>query len=74
MTTPMTVPASPASREDIAVLARNAGLDLPPDLFDELVEAYRNIEPMLMRLRRGRDRADEPAHAFDPRKFMPKEM
>lgn len=62
---------APATREEIAVLARNAGLDLPPDLFDDLVDAYRHVEPMLMRLRRGRDRADEPAHVFDPRSFMP---
>lgn len=65
------VPPRPATREEIAVLAHQAGLDLPPDIFEELVEAYGNIEPMLMRLRRGRDRADEPAHVFDPRKFMP---
>ena len=62
----------PASREDIAAMARIAGLDLPPALFDELVAGYVNLEPMLWRLRRGRDRADEPAHVFDPRKFMPK--
>jgi hydrogenase maturation factor len=61
----------PATREEIAALARNAGLDLPQDLFDELVEAYRHVEPMLMRLRRGRRHADEPAHVFDPRKFTP---
>jgi hypothetical protein len=61
----------PATRDEIAVLARNAGLDLPPDLFDELVEAYRNVEPMLMRLRRNRGFADEPAHVFDPCKFTP---
>lgn len=67
------MPPAPATREEIAVLAKNAGLDLPPDLFDELVVAYGTIEPMLMRLRRGRDRADEPAHVFDPRKFMPRE-
>jgi hypothetical protein len=71
MTATKTVPPAPATREEIAVLARNAGLDLPPDLFEELVVAYGNVEPMLMRLRRGRDRADEPAHVFDPRKFMP---
>lgn len=73
MTMTETVPPRPATREDITVLARNAGLELPPDLFEELVQAYANIEPMLMRLRRGRDRADEPAHVFDPRKFMPQE-
>jgi hypothetical protein len=62
----------PATREEIAVLAKTAGLDLPAEYFDELVEAYRNIEPMLLRVRRGRDRADEPAHTYDPRKFMPR--
>ncbi|MFM9848636.1 MAG: hypothetical protein ACKVP3_15910 [Hyphomicrobiaceae bacterium] len=62
----------PATREEIAVLAKTAGLDLPGEYFDELVEAYLNIEPMLMRVRRGRERADEPAHAYDPRKFMPR--
>ena len=62
----------PATRDEIAVLAKTAGLDLPAEYFDELVEAYLNIEPMLMRVRRGRERADEPAHAFDPRKFMPR--
>lgn len=61
----------PASREEIVVLARNAGLDLAPQYFDELVEAYCDVEQMLHRIPRGRDRADEPAHIFDPRKFMP---
>jgi len=68
-----TVPPEPATREEIAVLAKHAGLNLTPELFEELVEAYSHVEPTLMRLRRGRDRADEPAHVFDPRKFMPVE-
>ncbi len=63
----------PATRDEIAVLARIAGLDLSPEYLDELVDAYRIIEPMLRRLRRSRDRADEPAHVYDPRKFMPHE-
>ncbi|MBS0240783.1 MAG: hypothetical protein JSS20_01315 [Proteobacteria bacterium] len=63
---------TPATREEIAAMARIAGLDLAPQYFDELVEAYRNIEPMLLRIRQGRPRADEPAHTFDPRKFMPR--
>jgi hypothetical protein len=62
----------PASRDEIAAMARVAGLDLPPAIFEELVDGYATLEPMLWRLRRGRDRADEPAHVFDPRKFMPK--
>jgi Asp-tRNA(Asn)/Glu-tRNA(Gln) amidotransferase C subunit len=61
----------PATREEIAVLARIAGLELSEAHFEELVEAYGNVEPMLWRLKSGRDRADEPAHVFDPRKFMP---
>jgi hypothetical protein len=63
---------APATREEIAAMARVAGLDLEPLYFEELVEAYRGIEPMLRRIHQGRDRADEPAHAYDPRKFMPK--
>lgn len=59
----------PITREDIAAIARVAGLDLSPALFDELVEAYRLIEPSLQRLRRGRNRGDEPAHVYDPRAF-----
>lgn len=58
------------TREDIAAIAKVARLDLSPALFDELVEAYRLIEPSLQRLRRSRDRGDEPAHVYDPRAFM----
>lgn len=61
----------PATREEIAAMAKVAGLELDTPYFEELVEAYRNIEPMLWRIRQGRDRADEPAHTYDPRKFMP---
>lgn len=63
---------TPATVEEIAAMAKVAGLELSPQYFDELVVAYRNIEPMLWRIRTGRARADEPAHTFDPRKFMPK--
>ena len=62
---------TPATRDEILTMARIAGLELAPKYQDELVEAYRNIEPMLMRIRQGRARADEPAHTFDPRKFLP---
>lgn len=62
----------PASREEIAVLARTAGLDLPAEYLDELVDVYLGVTvPVLRRLRRNRARSDEPAHTYDPRKFMP---
>lgn len=64
--------SKPAPREDVAALARMAGLDLSPEQFEELLAAYRHVEPVLARLPRERSPADEPAHVFDPRRFMPK--
>jgi hypothetical protein len=63
------MPPAPATREEIAVLARRAGLELRPEHFDQLVEAYGHLELMLGRIRRGRSYADEPAHVFVPAKF-----
>lgn len=57
------IPA-PATREEIGVLARRAGLNLPSAYFDELVDAYAHVERMLARLHRGRAYAAEPAHVF----------
>jgi hypothetical protein len=63
------MPAAPATREEIAVLARRAGLELKAEHFDQLVDAYGHLELMLGRLRRNRSYADEPAHVFVPTKF-----
>jgi len=60
----------PATREEIAALARRAGLKLAKEHFEELVEAYGYVEQMLTRLRRARSYADEPAHIFVPQKFI----
>lgn len=60
-----------ASRDEIAVLARNAGLDLPPAYFDQLVAAYADVRRMVANVPRGGGRADEPAHVFDPTAFLP---
>jgi hypothetical protein len=60
----------PATPEEIAVLARRAGLKLAKEHFEELVEAYGYVEQMLARLRRARSYADEPAHIFVPIKFI----
>ena len=60
----------PATREEIAVIARRAGLKLAKEHFEELVEAYGYVEQMLNRLRRARSYADEPAHIFMPHKFI----
>jgi hypothetical protein len=65
------MPSAPATREEIAVLARRAGLEPGAEHFDQLVDAYRHLELMLARIRRGRSYADEPAHVFVPTKFTP---
>ncbi len=57
--------------DEIVLLARQAGLDLPPEYFQELVSAYANVREMIDRIPTGRPRGDEPAHVFAPMKFLP---
>ncbi len=52
------------------LLARLAGLDLPAEFHQDLFQAYERLQAMLARMP-GRDRADEPAHVFEPARFMP---
>lgn len=67
----MTVPTP--SREQILLLAAQAGLSLPDAYTDELVTAYANVRRMIDRLPGNRPRGDEPAHVFVPTKFLPVE-
>ena len=57
--------------EEVALLARHAGLELPAEHFQQLVSAYGHVRRMIDRLSVERGRDDEPAHTFDPRAFMP---
>ncbi|MEJ0015195.1 MAG: hypothetical protein WDN25_01275 [Acetobacteraceae bacterium] len=59
------------TNDEIALLARQAGLDLKPEYFQELVDAYGNVRRMIDRIPTGRPRGDEPAHVFVPTKFLP---
>lgn len=52
------------SAERFAVLVERAGLKLTPEQFEELRQAYRQVERMQRTVRRPRDRAAEPAHIF----------
>jgi hypothetical protein len=65
--------ADAPSTHEIALFARQAGLDLPPEYFPQLVEAYGNVREMVGRLPRDWPRGDEPAHVFVPTTFLPKE-
>ncbi len=66
-----TVTNAAVSRDDILLMARVAGLDLPPAYQDELVQAYGYVRTMITRLPVDRPRADEPAQVFDPTRFLP---
>ncbi len=57
--------------DEIVLLARQAGLDLPVEYLRELVDAYGNVRQMIDRIPTGRPRGDEPAHVFVPTKFLP---
>jgi hypothetical protein len=52
------------SSERFAVLVERAGLKLTPEQFEELRQAYHQVERMQRSVRRPRDRAAEPAHIF----------
>jgi hypothetical protein len=57
--------------DEIVLLARQAGLDLPAEYLPELIEAYGHVRSMIDRIPAGRSRGDEPAHIFVPVKFIP---
>jgi len=61
------------SREQILLLAAQAGLELPAAYTDELVAAYADVRGMIDRIPGNRPRGDEPAHVFVPTKFLPVE-
>ena len=63
--------SSQTSQDEIVLLARQAGLDLPAEYLPELIEAYGNVRRMIDRIPTGRPRCDEPAHVFVTAKFMP---
>jgi Asp-tRNA(Asn)/Glu-tRNA(Gln) amidotransferase C subunit len=63
--------AQPPTREDVAALAKQAGLDLSDAHFEQLVGAYANVRRMIDAIPHNRPRGDEPAHVFVPAKFLP---
>lgn len=62
------MPVAP-TREDVALLAKQAGLDLPDAYFAQLVSAYANVRTLIDTLPDNRPRGDEPAHVFVPMQF-----
>jgi len=62
--------AAPTDQQ-IAQLARQAGLDLPLAYLAELADAYAHVRAMVERLPAARPHGDEPAHIFVPTRFRP---
>ncbi|WP_428487798.1 hypothetical protein [Rhodopila sp.] len=64
------MPSAP-TRDEVAALARQAGLDLPDAYLEQLVGAYGNVRRMIDAIPHNRPRGDEPAHVFVPETFLP---
>jgi hypothetical protein len=58
------------SDDEIVLLARQAGLNLPCEYLPELIEAYGHVRRMIDRIPTARPRGDEPAHVFVAGKFQ----
>lgn len=57
------------TKDEVLVLARNAGLDLPEPYASEIAAAYGHLQTLLARLPRDTPMAAEPAHVFRPLSF-----
>ncbi len=59
-----------ATPEEIRLLLRRAGLDLPEELLRQFLAAWPSYEAMVRRIPRGRPYDEEPAHSFRPSRFF----
>ena len=59
-----------STEEEIRLLLRRAGLDLPEELLRQFVAAWPNYEAMVRRIPRSRPYDEEPAHSFRPSRFF----
>jgi hypothetical protein len=59
-----------ATPDEIRLLLRRAGLDLPEELLTQFIAAWPAYEAMVRRIPRSRPYAEEPAHSFRPSRFF----
>jgi len=55
-----------ATPDEIRLLVKRAGLDLPEELLQQFTAAWPEYEAMVRRIPRGWAYTDEPAHLFRP--------
>ena len=58
-----------ATPDEIRLLLRRAGLDLPEELLTQFIAAWPAYEAMVRRIPRSRPYEEEPAHGFRPSRF-----
>jgi hypothetical protein len=59
-----------ATPDEIRLLLRRAGLDLPEELLTQFIAAWPAYEAMVRRVPRSRPYEEEPAHSFRPSCFF----
>ena len=60
----------PSTPEEVRVMTRRAGLDLPEELMEQLIAAWPAFEAMVRRIPRSLDREAEPAHSYRPLRIV----
>ena len=60
----------PATPAEIRERVKQAGLDLPEALLQQLIAAWPAYEAMVRRIPRDRPRAAEPAHTYRPHRLV----
>ena len=58
-----------ATPDEIRLLLRRAGLNLPEELLTQFIAAWPAYEAMVRRIPRSRPYEEEPAHGFRPSRF-----
>ncbi len=58
-----------ATPDEIRLLLRRAGLDLPEELLTQFIAAWPAYEAMVRRIPLSRPYEEEPAHGFRPSRF-----
>ena len=56
----------PSTSDEIRMLMKRTGLELPEELLQQFIAAWPEYEAMVRRIPRGWAYADEPAHTFRP--------
>lgn len=60
----------PSTEDEIRAKLRDAGIDLPEELFRQFTAVWPDFEAMVRRVPRGRGYLEEPAHVYRPGRIV----